>query len=24
LDKRPELSKLLDIINADDAVWSPH
>ncbi len=24
LDKRPELSRLLDIINADDAVWSPH
>ena len=24
LDQRPELSKLLDIINADDEVWSPH
>jgi hypothetical protein len=23
-DTRPELSKLLDIIDADDAVWSPH
>ncbi|MGA8841440.1 MAG: DUF5069 domain-containing protein [Candidatus Aquilonibacter sp.] len=24
LDQRPELSKLLDIIDADDEVWSPH
>ncbi len=24
MDTRPELSKLLDIIDADDAVWSPH
>jgi hypothetical protein len=24
VDNRPELSKLLDIIDADDEVWSPH